>query len=50
MIVLFKYLKDSHTEDDQDLFLTIPEYKISNNGLKLQETRFRLNTVSGKTS
>ena len=42
-IALFKYLKGSHTEDGQVLFLIIPELRVRNNGLKLQEVRFRLN-------
>ena len=37
------YLKGCHTEEDQDLFLIIPDYRIHNNGLKLQEVRFQLN-------
>ena len=35
MIALFKYLKGCHTEDEQDLFLIIPECRTHNNGLKL---------------
>ena len=41
MIALFKYLKGSHTEEGQDLVLIIPECRTRNNGLKIQETRFR---------
>ena len=37
MIALFKYLKDSHIEEGQDLFLIIPEFRTRNNGLKLHE-------------
>ena len=36
-IALFKYLKDSHTQEGQDLFLIIPDCKTCNNGLKLQD-------------
>ena len=43
MIALFKYLKGGHTEEGQNLFLVIPEYRTHNNGLKLQGVRFRLN-------
>ena len=43
MIALFKYLKDCHTEEGQDLFSIIPECRTSSNGLKLQEARFSLN-------
>ena len=34
-IALVKYLKDSHTEEGQDLFLIIPECRRHNSGLKL---------------
>ena len=40
MIILFRYLKGSHTEEGQDLFLIIPECRTLNNGPKLQEARF----------
>ncbi|XP_061490398.1 nuclear body protein SP140-like protein isoform X2 [Rhineura floridana] len=43
MIALFKYSKGCQTEEGQDLFLIIPEYRTWNNGLKLQEARFWLN-------
>ena len=43
MITLFIYLKSCHTEEGQDLFLVIPEFRTQNNGLKLQEARFYLN-------
>ena len=43
MTALFKYLKDCHTEEGQDLISIIPECKTHNNGLKLKEARFRLN-------
>ena len=43
MIALFKYLKDYQTEEGQDLFSIIPECRVYNNGLKLQEARFWLN-------
>ena len=43
MIALFKYLKGCHTEEGQDLFSIIPEYRTRNNGLKLKEARFQLN-------
>ena len=42
-IVLFKYLKDSHTKEGQDLISIILECRTHSNGLKLQEARFRLN-------
>ena len=42
MIALFKYLKGCHTEEGQDLFSILPECRTQNNGLKLQEARFRL--------
>ena len=42
-VTLFKYLKDSHIEEGQDLFLIIPECRTCNNRLKLQESKFRLN-------
>ena len=42
MIALFKYLKGCHTEEGQDLFSILPECRTRNNGLKLQEARFRL--------
>ena len=42
-ITVPNYLKSSHTKEGQDLFLIIPECKTHNNGLKLQEARFRLN-------
>ena len=44
MIAIFKYLKDCHTEEGQDLFSIIPECRTRNNGLKLKEARFRLNS------
>ena len=43
MIALFKYLKGCHTEEGQDLFSIISEYRICNNGLKLKNARFWLN-------
>ena len=43
MITLFKYLKGCHTEEGQDLFSIIPECRICNNGLMVQEARFELN-------
>ena len=43
MIQLLKYLKRSRIEEGQGLFLIIPECRTCNNGLKLQEARFRLN-------
>ena len=43
MIILFKYLKGCHTAEGQDLFSITPECRTRNNGLKLQEARFRLN-------
>ena len=39
-----KYRKGSHTEESQDLFTIIPECGADNNGLKLQEARFQLNS------
>ena len=42
MIALFKYLKGCHIEEGQHLFLILPECRTRNNGLKLQEARFRL--------
>ena len=42
MIPLFKYLKGCHTEEGQDLFSILPECRTWNNGLELQEARFRL--------
>ena len=42
MIALFKYLKGCHTEEGQDLFSILPECRTRDNGLKLQEARFRL--------
>ena len=43
MIALFKYLKDCHRDEGQDLlFSIIPVYR-THNGLTLQEDRFRLN-------
>ena len=42
-MTFFKYLEDSHTEERQDLVLIIPECRTRNNGIKLQEARFRLN-------
>ena len=42
MIALFKYLKGCHTKEGQDLFSILPECRTRNNGLKLQEARFRL--------
>ena len=39
---LLKYLKGCHTEEGQDLFSILPECRTQNNGLKLQEDRFRL--------
>lgn len=38
-----QYLKDSHTEEKQDLFSAFPEFRTCNNILKLQEVRFRVN-------
>ena len=38
MIALFKYLKGCHTEEEQDLFLIIPECRTCNNGVKFQVT------------
>ena len=43
MIALFKYLKDCHTEEGQDIFSIIPVCRACNNGLKLKEARFQLN-------
>ena len=43
MTALFKYLTGCHSEEDQDLFLIIPECRTHDNGLKLQKARFRLN-------
>ena len=43
MLALSKYLKGSHTKAGQDLFSIIPKCRTRNNGLKLQEVRFRLN-------
>ena len=43
MIAHFKRLKGSHTEEGQDLFSIILEYRIHNYGFKLNEARFRLN-------
>ena len=45
MTALFKYLKGCHTEEGQDLFLILPECRTRNNGLKLQEARFRLDIM-----
>ena len=45
MMALFKYLKGCHKEERQDLFSIIPECRICNSGLKLQEARFQMNTV-----
>ena len=43
-ITLFKYLKCCHTEVvEEDLFSVIPECRICNNGLKLQEPIFQWN-------
>ena len=42
MIALFKHLKGCPTEEGQDLFSIIPEYRTRHNGLKLQEARFML--------
>ena len=42
MIALFKYLKGCHTEEGQDLFSILPEYRTGNNGRNLQEDRFQL--------
>ena len=42
MIALFKYLKGCHTEEGQDFFSILPEGRIRNNGLKLQEASFHL--------
>ena len=36
-------LKGSHTEEGQERFLIIPEYRTSNNGFKLQKPRSKLN-------
>ena len=41
-IALLKYLKGCHTEEGQDLFSILPDCRTWNNGLKLQEARFRL--------
>ena len=35
--------KLEHIEEEQDLFLIIPECRMCNNGLKVQEAGFRLN-------
>ena len=42
VIAIFKYSKGCHTEEGQDLFSILPECRTRNNGLKLQEARFRL--------
>ena len=42
-ITLFKYLKGCHTEEGQDLFLIISEWRTHHNGLKLEEARFQMN-------
>ena len=42
MIALFKYLKGCHAAEGQDLFSILSECRTRNNGLKLQEARFRL--------
>ena len=39
---LFKDLKVCPTEEGQDLFSILPECRTWNNGVKLQEARFRL--------
>ena len=36
MRALIKFLKGCHTEEGQDLFSIIPEYRTRNNGLTLQ--------------
>ena len=43
VIALFKYLKGCLTEEGQNLFSIIPQCRTYNNGLELQEARFRLN-------
>ena len=43
-IALFKYLKCCHTKEGQDLFSIIPGCRTQNNGLKLQEARFWLDS------
>lgn len=42
-----KYVKDYHMEKEYDLFSELPEYKLQNHGLKLQEHKFHL-SVSKK--
>ena len=42
MIALLKYLKGCHAEAGHYLFSILPECRTRNNGLKLQEARFRL--------
>ena len=42
MIALFKYLNSCQSEEGRDLFLIMTECRTRNNGLKLQEARFRL--------
>ena len=42
---LFKELKCCHTEEGQDLFSILAECRTRNNGLKLQEARFRLDIM-----
>ena len=42
MRALLKYLKGCHTEEGQDLVSILPKCKTQNNGIKLQEARFRL--------
>ena len=41
-LALFKDLKGCHTEEGQDLFSILPEYRTQNNAFKLQEARFLL--------
>ena len=43
MMALMKHLKGCHSEEGQDLFSIIPKCRTLNNGLKLQEARFRVN-------
>ena len=41
--ILINHRVTDHPEEGQDLFSIIPECRTRENGLKLQETRYRLN-------
>lgn len=42
LITIFKHLKGCHAKEWEGLFSVVPDYRTRTNGLKRQESRFRL--------